>query len=327
MECTQKDDATASVLRLLTTLLQIEVDFSPFSHVRRRDTWEWWPKTIAALEDLGRTADGTSRPFIRALALHALRPSMDPLLDQLLAAFLPNLSALVLATDSNYTYKAHKEDFVASWTSIQLYAANLTTLVVSGVPVPAAEWPWACAQSLRSLDITAAPALAPTLAYELICQLPALCTVTLRSIRLEFASTLPPRDGLDTSTCTRPPAGVVGSPTTPASSVDAHTRQPRNAISLHTLSLSSLDIDFVAALSPLGTNTLRLQMIHRSAALLPLLKQPRAFVGLSRLIVGNEEGMAGGIFGWLGAKETEELKAVCKERGWAFQDERFSGTR
>ena len=58
-----------------------------------------------------------------------------------------------------------------------------------------------------------------------------------------------------------------------------------------------------------------------------LLKQPSAFINLSRMVVENEEGITGRVFGWLGAKETEELRAVCKERGCTFEDERFSGTR
>lgn len=325
-ECSLKDKATAFVLRLLTNLRQIEIDFSPFNYLRPRETWQWWPRTIAALKEIGSTADGASRPFVRALALHAIRPPMDSLLGQVLTAFLPNLSALVLATDSNYIYKVNSADFADSWTSIQRHATNLTTLVVSGVPVTAPDGPWACAQSLRSLDITAAPALTPTCVYELICQFPALRDVTLRSIRRTFASALPPRDGSDVSTSPQPPAGVVNSLTHPGSAVVANPR-PRNPISLQNLSLSSLDIDFVAALSSFGTTTLRLQAIHRSTTLLYLLKQPSAFVGLSRLIVGNEEEMVGGIFGWLGAKETDELKALCKERGWSFDDERFSGTK
>ena len=327
LECSRKDDATASILRLLTGLLQIEIDFPPFYPVRQRETWQWWPKTVAALDELGRAADGTSRPFIRALALHAIRPPMDALLGQILTACLPNLSALVLATSSDHIYKVNDADFVASWTSIQLYATNLATLVVSGVPVTAPNGSWACAQSLRSLDITAAPDLTPTLVYELICQLPALCTVTLRSIRLGFASTPPPKDGVGVSTYTRPSQGVVGSPTTAGSSLNTNTTRARNAISLRNIALSSLDIDFVAALSCFRTNALHLQEIHRSTTLLQLLKQSSAFVGLSRLTVGNEEEMAGPPFGWLDAKETEELKAICKERGWAYEDERFSGTK
>ena len=327
VECGRRDDATASVLRLLTGLRQIEIDFPPVYPVRQRETWQWWPKTVAALDELGRTADGTSRPFIRALALHAIRPPMDPLLGQILTAVLPNLSALVLATSSDRIYKVSDADFVASWTAIQLYATKLATLVVSGVPVTAPNGPWACAQSLRSVDITAAPALTPTLVRELICQLPALCNVTLRSIRLGFASTPPPIDGVGVSTYTQPSPGVVGSPTTPGSSLSANTTRARNTISLQNITLSSLDVDFVVALSCFRTNSLHLQVIHRSTTLLHLLKQSSTFVGLSRLTVGNEEEMAGPPFGWLGVNETEELKAICKERGWAYEDERFSGTK
>ena len=330
LECSQKDEATASVLRLLTNLSQIELTFLPFNTPRRRETWQWWPRTIAALEEVGSSADGTSRPFIRSLALHAIRPSMDHLLGRVLKALVPNLNVLVLATDSNYTYTANGADFVASWTSIQLYATALTTLIVSGVPVTAPIGLWAFLPSLRSLDITSAPALTPGLAYRLICQFPALRNVTLRSIRLRFGSTLPPRDNPDVSPRIELPTGVIDTPTSApesSSSVDPSITRPRNSISLHSLSLCSLDIDFVAALSALGTSTLHLQVIHRSTTLLHLLKQSSAFVGLSRLVVENEEGMAGGIFGWLGARETEELKAVCKERGCTFEDERFSKTR
>ena len=333
--CSHKDKATASILKLLTNLSQIELDLPPFRTPRRPDSWQWWPETIAALEEIGcSAADGTSRPFIRALALHAVRPSMDDLIGQILKALVPNLSALVLATDSNHIHKADDVDFVASWSAIQLYAANLATLVVSGIPVPAPNASWACSRSLRDLDITWAPALTPAHAYEFICQFPALRNVTLRSIRIRIGSTLPPRDNLNVSTRTTLPNGVIG--TTSDSSLDANTLpgRPRTSISLQNLSLSSLDIDFAIALSSLGTTTLHLQVIHRSTAfLLHLLKQPHAFVGLSRLVIGNhEEGMMMGrgnrrvLFGWLGAKETEELKAVCKERGCAFEDERFSGT-
>ena len=328
--CGQKDKATASILKLLTNLSQIELDFLSFSTPRRIDGWQWWPKTVATLEEIGRSADGTSRPFIRALALHAIRPSMDHLTGQILNALMPNVNALVLATDSNHVYKATDVDFVASWTSIQRYAANLATLVVSGVPVTAPNGSWACSQSLRNLDITSAPALTPALAYELICQFPALRNVTLRSIRLRFGSTLPPRDNPDVSTCTNLPTNVIGKSstgTTSDSPLDANTPRLRNSISLQNLSLASLDIDFVAALSSLGTTTLHLQVVHRSTSLLHVLKQPNAFVGLRRLVVGNEEGMMGRVFGWLGAKETEELRAICKERGCTFEDERFSGTR
>ena len=331
--CGQKDKATASVLKLLTNLSQIELDFLSFSTPRRIDGWQWWPRTVATLEEIGRSADGTSRPFIRALALHAIRPSMDHLTGQILNALVPNVSALVLATDSNHIYKATDVDFVASWTSIQLYATSLATLVVSGVPVTAPNGSWACSRSLRSLDITAAPALTPMRAYELICQFPALRNVTLRSIRLRFGSTLPPRDNPDVSTRTNLPTDDIdnnstgGTGTTSDSPLDANTPRPRNSISLQNLSLASLDIDFVAALSSLGTTTLHLHVVHRSTTLLHVLKQPSAFVGLRRLVVGNEEGVMGRVFGWLGAKETEELRAICKERGCTFEDERFSGTR
>ena len=334
--CGQKDEATASILQHLTNLSQIELDFLPFSTPRRTDGWQWWPKTVAALEEIGSrssAADGTPRHFIRALALHAIRPSMDYLIGQLLKALVPNLNALVLATDSNHIYKANNVDFVASWTSIQLYATDLTTLVVSGVPLTTPNGSWACSQSLRSLDISSAPALTPTIAYELICQFPALRNVTLRSIRLRLVSTLPPRDSSDASARTKLSThgtGIVtGAGATSDSSLSANTTttRPLNSISLQTLSLSSLDIDFVAALACLGTTTLHLQVIHRSKTLLHLLKQPSAFVGLSRLVVGNEEGMMGRVFGWLGAKETEELRTICKERGCTFEDERFSGTR
>lgn len=336
--CSQKDEATASILRHLKNLSQIELDFLPFSSLRRTDGWQRWPKTIAALEEIGShssAADGTPRPFIRALALHAIRPPMDHLIGQILDALVPNLNALVLATDSNHIYKANNVDFVASWTSIQLYATDLATLVVSGVPLTMPNGSWACSQSLRSLDITSAPALTPTLAYELICQFPSLRNVTLRSIRLRLVSTLPPRDSSDVSTRTKLSAGGTGTGTitstgaTSDSSLNANTTvtRPRNPISLQNLSLSSLDIDFVGALSSLGTATLHLQVIHRSTTLLHLLKQPSAFLGLSRLVVGNEEGMMGRVYGWLGANETEELKTICKERGCTFEDERFSGTR
>jgi hypothetical protein len=337
--CSQKDEATASILKLLTNLSQIELDLLSFSTPGRIvDGWQWWPKTIATLvEEIGCSTDadadadgGTSRrrPFIRALALHAIRPSMDPLIAQILTALTLNLNALVLATDSNHIYKANDGDFVASWASIQRYAANLATLVVSGIPVTAPNGSWACSRSLRNLDITSAPALTPTLAYEFICQFPALRNVTLRSIRLKPPS---PRDNPDVSTRTM----------LPAADVDATTPRPfRNSISLQNLSLASLDIDFAIALSSLGTTTLHLQVIHRSSSsssssgssptlLLHLLKQPGAFVGMSRLVVGNNSDGGGRrvLFGWLGAKETEELRAICKERGCTFEDERFSGTR
>ena len=345
--CSQKDEATASILHRLTNLSQIELDFLSFRTPRQTEGWQWWPKTIATLEEIGRSrssSDGTARPFIRALALHAIRPSMDHLISQILNALMPNLNALVLATDSNHIYKADNVGFIASWTSIQRYATNLSTLVVSGVPLTAPNGSWACSQSLRTLDITSAPDLTPTFVYEFICQFPALRNVTLRSVRLRFGSTLPPRDRPDGSTRTNLSTGgtgtstgtgtgiVIGTGATSDSSFDANTTsttatRPRNPISLQSLSLSSVDIDFVAALSSLGTTTLHLQVIYRSTTLLHLLKQPSAFVGLSRLVVGNEEGMTGRVFGWLGAKETEELRAVCKERGCTFEDERFSGTR
>ena len=334
--CSQKDEATASILQHLTNLAQIELDFLPFSSPRRIDGWQWWPKTIAALEEIRRhssAADNTPRPFIRALALHAIRPSMDHLIGQILNALVPNLNALVLATDSNHIYKANNVDFAASWTSIQQHATDLVTLVVSGVPLTTPNGSWACSQSLRSLDITSAPSLTPTLAYELICQFPSLRNVTLRSIRLRLVSTLPPRESSDIYTRTKSSTHGTGTGTgtgpTSDSSLNANTTttRPRNPISLQTLSLSSLDIDFVAALSFLGTTTLHLQVIHRSKTLLHILKQPSAFIGLSRLVVGNEEGMTGRVYGWLGANETEELRTICKERGCTFEDERFSGTR
>ena len=320
-EDTQKDEATASILRLLTNLSQIEINFPPFSVRRWSEPWAAWAKTIAALEESGSAADGASRPFIRAIALHAIRPSMDPLLGRLLRAVAPNLNALVLPTDSNHIYKAKDADFAACWAAIHLHAANLATLVISGVPVTTPDGPWACAQSLRSLDIASPPGLTPKLAYELICQFPGLRNVALQSIRLRIASILPPRDAPYISTYTGLP---IGTPTTPEASVGAETMRTQSPISLQSLSLSSLDIDFVAALTSLGTTTLHLQVIHRSTTLLHLLKQPSAFVGLSRMVVGNEEGMQGGIFGWLGSEEMEELKAVCKERGCTFEDERFS---
>ena len=335
--CSQKDEATASVLRRLTNLSQIELDFLSFRTPGRADGWQWWPKTITTLEEIGRSrssSGGTTRPFIRALALHAIRPSMDHLIGQILNALIPNLNALVLATDSNHIYKADNVGFVASWASIQRYATNLATLVVSGVPVNAPNGSWACSQSLRTLDITSAPDVTPTFAYEFICQFPALRNVILRSVRLRFGSTLPPRDIPDISSRTKLSTRGTGTGTnaTSDSPLDANTTsttttRPRNPISLQNLSLSSVDIDFVAALSSLGTTTLHLQVIYRSATLLHLLKQPSAFVGLSHLVIENEDGMTGRVFGWLGAKETEELRAICKERGCTFEDERFSGTR
>lgn len=329
----QKDETTASILKLLTNLSQIELDILPFNPLGRFIKWQWWDETIAALEEIARAADGVSRPFIRALALHAIRPALDEIMAHMLGALVPNLNALVLATDSGYTYNAKDVDFVASWTAIRLRATNLATLVVSGVPVLTAIEPWACSQSLRSLDITSAPGLTPTLAHALICQFPALRSVTLRSIRLRFGSTFPPRDGPGVSPGTKMLPDLGGLRISPAttlaeSSVDANANTltcPWNPpISLQTLSLSSLDIDFVAGLSSLGTATLHLQVIHRSTTLLHLLKRPNTFVGLCRLVVGNEDRMTRGVFGWLGPEQTEELRAICKERGCTFEDERFS---
>jgi hypothetical protein len=322
VECSQKDEAAASILKLLVNLSQVELNFPPFDPRSKTETWQWWPQTTTVLGGLGRAAaavDGVPRPFIRALALHAVRPPMDHLIAQILAALAPNLSALVLATDANYIYKSRDADFGASWAAIQQHATQLATLVVSGVPVAAQDGPWACSRSLRSLDITSAPGLTPTLAHALICQFPSLRSVALRSIRLGFGAALPPRD----------PPGVSRGPAPPtaAASSGVLATPPRNPVALQDLTLSSLDIDFVAALSALGTAALHLQDIHRSKTLLHILKQPRAFLGLGCMVVGNEGEMNRGIFGWLGAEETEELRAVCKERGCIFEDERFSRTR
>ena len=224
---------------------------------------------------------------------------MDHPIDQIYNALMPNLNALVLATDSNHIFKADSVDFVASWTSIQRYTTNLAILIVSGVPLTAPNGSWVCSQSLRTLDITSAPGLTcmsssvnSSLSVMSLYGLPGLdlalhfhletvlmslhvqnCQLVALALAPSLALVRPrtPRRKYDDYYYHSSPQSQFPTTSLPFLSryrFRRHTIPPRNDHAPSSSHLSEYD-------------------------LVNLLKQPSTFIGLSQLVVGNEGGMTG----------------------------------